>query len=207
MSSKPSKTPGAIFTSSRKTQRHDILLSGCAEIDFIAAQAAADRETPMSSLTTCADVRSRRTVPAQSFHPDSAESEQGLTSTANAMTVPALANDLAVGTQNCFLKTDQISTMTGLIAVPVAVIAAVHIGCIREPAFRRSRYGQCFRVPGERSLREVPRLNLRVLQTYSHGERQRPPSQHCRHRLTFSQPLFRNCTDVNGKRFQRQMRN
>jgi hypothetical protein len=29
----------------------------------------------------------------------SAESEQGLTSTASAMTVPALANDLAVGTQ------------------------------------------------------------------------------------------------------------
>jgi len=32
----------------------------------------------------------------------SAESEQELTATASAMTVSALANDLAVGTQNCF---------------------------------------------------------------------------------------------------------
>lgn len=52
----------------------------------------------------------------------------------------------------------------------------MHIGCIREPAFRRGRFGRCFRVPGERSLREVPRLNLRVLQTYSHGELHHQPS-------------------------------
>jgi hypothetical protein len=53
----------------------------------------------------------------------------------------------------------------------------VHIGCIREPAFRRSRYGRCFRVPGERSLREVPRLNLRVLQTYSHPNASGPATE------------------------------
>lgn len=70
------------------------------EIDFIAAQ---DR-CGQRNADAIADHMRRRGEAEGQFRLNrstrySAESEQGLTSTASAMTVPALANDLAVGTQ------------------------------------------------------------------------------------------------------------